>query len=142
MNLPLEIVSLLKKERVCFLATSLHDQPHLSLMNFTFLPEEGLIILSSRRNTKKVTNILNNPQVALLVYQTGDEQPPISATIFGRGKVESGESEGAYRAIHADRNKNMSQFIIGPNIVIITLRIEKVMVSDLQDEVSEWSCDP
>lgn len=138
MAIPKKIVSLLEKSTVCFLATSLHDQPHLSLMNFTFLPSEELLILSSRKDTKKFHNILNNPQAALLVYETDPGQEPLSCTIFGRINIESGEKEAYYRSLHANQNQAMSQFITGPSIYIMTMKIEQAAVTDLADKVFKW----
>ena len=54
--------------RLCFLATQNDGEPHLSLMNFTYYQEEEIIILCTRRNTKKFTQILNNPKVAVLIH--------------------------------------------------------------------------
>jgi nitroimidazol reductase NimA-like FMN-containing flavoprotein (pyridoxamine 5'-phosphate oxidase superfamily) len=133
MNLPQSINSLLEGEKICFLATSQEDQPHLSMMNFTYLPAEELIILSTRRNTRKFFNMQKNSAVALLVYRM-----PLSCTILGRAKIEEGEQAEHYRALHLARHKNMRQFISGPEIAVVTVRIEQAMTADLQDEVYSW----
>ena len=43
-------------------------QPHLSLMNFTYFKQEELIIMTTRRDTRKLTNLITNRQIALLLH--------------------------------------------------------------------------
>lgn len=136
MKLPQPIAALLEEEKICFLATSWNDQPHLSMMNFTYLPEEELIILSTRMNTKKFRNMQQNPAVALLFYRL-----PQSCTVFGRANVEQGEQSDSYRARHLVHHPGMAQFIVGPALAIITIRIESAITADLQDEVISWRAD-
>ena len=66
--LPDEIVAVLKRSRLCFLATQSEGEPHLSLMNFTYHRNEELIILSTRRDTKKYFQIKLSPKVAILIH--------------------------------------------------------------------------
>jgi len=42
--------------------------PHLSLMSFTYFQEEEVLIMTSRRNTQKLENLLRHPSVAVLVH--------------------------------------------------------------------------
>ncbi|OLL26685.1 Pyridoxamine 5'-phosphate oxidase [Neolecta irregularis DAH-3] len=73
-QLPPEVVSCLKHSRYLHLGTCHNDYPHISLMNFTYVPkgsqyeEHDCIILTCRRNTKKFINITANPRVSLLVH--------------------------------------------------------------------------
>ena len=133
MNLPQSVYTLLEGEKICFLATCQNDKPHLSMMNYTYLPEEELIIVSTRRNTKKFFNMQKNPAVALLIYRL-----PLSCTIYGRADVEQGERTEFYRTLHLAHHRDMQQFISGPEIGIITIRMESAMTADLQDEVISW----
>ena len=76
--LPEPVADALNRSRLCFLATAsggLQEQPepHLSLMRFTYtagLEEPGseVMIISTRRDTKKYDIVTQNENVALLVH--------------------------------------------------------------------------
>jgi Pyridoxamine 5'-phosphate oxidase len=66
--LPPAVCQVLEASKLCFLATNDSYEPHLSLMNFTYYQPEEIIILTTRRNTKKFGQILNNPKVAVLIH--------------------------------------------------------------------------
>jgi Pyridoxamine 5'-phosphate oxidase len=66
--LPPAVCQVLEASKLCFLATNDSYEPHLSLMNFTYHQPEEIIILTTRRNTKKFGQILNNPKVAVLIH--------------------------------------------------------------------------
>jgi uncharacterized pyridoxamine 5'-phosphate oxidase family protein len=51
--------------------------PHLSLMNFTYSRPDEVIILSTRRNTKKFFQIVDNPKVAILVHDFPSDEVSI-----------------------------------------------------------------
>ena len=66
--LPLEIVDLLKLSKLCFLATVNDSEPHLSLMNFTYFQQDEVLIVCSRRDTKKYFQLQLCPNVAILIH--------------------------------------------------------------------------
>jgi general stress protein 26 len=140
MAVPEQILKLLEEEKFCFLATTYQDHPHLSLMNFTYFKEEELIILSSRANTTKVKYIEKNPAVALLLYSLGDGgQSTVSCTLYGLANVLNPAEDHRYRDSHYSKHKDMGKFITGENIAIITVRINNVALSDLDDRVKTWA---
>ncbi len=142
MKMPVEIEKLLKTENFCFLATSYQDYPHVCLMNFTYLEDEELIILSSREDTTKVIHIKNNPVVALLLYNLGGSgEMPISCTLNCTAALVSPESDTHYREYHYKKHPNMGTFIMGKNISVITVRIKHAALSDVEDKVRTWSKD-
>lgn len=69
-NLPSSVTNLLKSTRFVHLATCYDNIPHVSLMNYTYYSKnnEHFIIISTPTKTKKYENILNNPNVSLLVH--------------------------------------------------------------------------
>ena len=143
MNIPVEVLNLLKKEKFCFLATSYQDYPHVCLMNFTYLADEGLIILSSREDTTKVNHIKKNPEVAILFYNLGGRrEKPISCTLNGIASLLSPDNDQYYRDYHYKKNFHMGTFIIGENIVVITVRVTQITLSDVEDRVRTWTQDP
>lgn len=131
MNIPKDIKEILKNENLCAMATCLENQPYLSLMNFTYLENENKIILSSRKNSRKYSNIQKNKNISLLISSSSNKQ---SATLLGTAVTIDDKNEKKYREMHKE-NINMPQFISGDNIGLIVFSIEEIIISDSQDQV-------
>lgn len=133
MDIPKDIKDLLKNKELCTMATSWEDKPYLSLMNFTYLEAENKVILSSKKNSRKCYNIQKNKNISLLVFSSSAK---LSATFLGTAVTMTTEDkkDKYYREIHK-KNINMPQFILGDNIALIVFSIEKIIVSDNQDQV-------
>ena len=142
MNIPEELLTLLEKEKLCFLSTSHQDRPHVSLMNFTYLREKELIILTSRADTTKMSYIHHNPYVALLfTHLSGDNRPPVSCTVYGKARVAEPQLDHFYRQAHLQRHPGMEPFITGELIAVITVQIQRATITTIQDQVSSWSAE-
>lgn len=142
MTIPETMRTLLEKEKRCFLSTSYHDRPHVSLMNFTYLHEEELIILTSRADTTKVSYIHHNPYVALLFTRlSGEGSPPASCTVYGKAHVVDPSQDSVYRQAHLQRHPGMEAFITGESIAVVTVQIQRASIATIQDQVSSWSAD-
>lgn len=80
---PTEIQNLLRSSSLCYLSTAcvkpddVDAQPHLSLMNFTYFQKEELIIMTTRRDTRKLTNLIVNPSIALLLHDFPQERTEV-----------------------------------------------------------------
>ncbi len=131
MDIPKNIKDLLENEKFCTMATSWENKPYLSLMNFTYVEAENKVILSTRKNSKKYSNIKNNKNISLLISSITDG---ISATFLGTAVTMENNEGKHYREMHIKKN-NMPQFIIGDNIALIVFSIEEIIVSDKQDQV-------
>ena len=66
--LPFHVVRLLEASQLCFLSTSHNNDPHLSLMNFTYYQKDELVIMCTKRDTKKFRQIIKSNTVALLIH--------------------------------------------------------------------------
>jgi len=66
--LPIEVVELLNMSKLCFLATVSGNEPHLSLMNFTYYQPDEVLIFTTRRDTKKFKQIQDCSNVAVLAH--------------------------------------------------------------------------
>ncbi|TKA23687.1 hypothetical protein B0A50_06523 [Salinomyces thailandicus] len=88
-KLPDEVATCLQNARFLHLATCIHNQPHVSLMNYTYLPSHPfdntpssclpsgpLVIMTSNPSSKKTINLLQNPHVSLLVHDWVSSRPP------------------------------------------------------------------
>jgi len=139
LKLPAEMLRLFKGERFCTLATSSANRPHAFLMVFTYLPRENLIILSSRGESRKVKQIEENNEVALLFYNKGkSDEPPISCTLYGTALILPNSNSTYYREIHCNHHPDKKAFIKGENISIILVNLQHAVLSDAQDNVKIW----
>ncbi|KAI8948366.1 pyridoxamine 5'-phosphate oxidase [Xylaria longipes] len=80
-ELPPEVVQCLENARFLHLATCVDNQPHVSLMNYTYLPSSPyssvpVIVMTTNPSSKKTNNLLVNPNVSLLVHDWVSHRPP------------------------------------------------------------------
>ena len=66
--LPVEVITILRSTKLCFLATVSNNEPHLSLMNFTYEATNDVFIFCSRKNTKKYQQLLSCANVSILLH--------------------------------------------------------------------------
>ncbi|KAI0394484.1 pyridoxamine 5'-phosphate oxidase [Xylariaceae sp. FL0594] len=80
-ELPPDVVQCLENARFLHLATCVDNQPHVSLMNYTYLPSSPfssgpIIIMTTNPSSKKTNNLVENPNVSLLVHDWVSHRPP------------------------------------------------------------------
>ena len=167
--LPQPVADALSRACLCFLATSSGDEPHLSLMRFTYMrsltePGSEVLVMSTRRDTKKFKLFMANKQVALLVHDfdsrrqrnspeeeeeaaaaagqrgsNGGGGARVSITLNGVAREETGEVGERYRAAHLVANQKYSQFIEGDHIAVIIVDILSARVCDVNDSVRHFA---
>jgi hypothetical protein len=148
--LPAIIQQLLSHCRLAYLSTvdSAHETSHLSLMRFTYLKEEEVIILSTNRNTKKYDMLTQQKGVALLVHDFGTGESSsgdnstvtgYSITLNGTCQIEEGPSAERHRAAHLQHNPDYPQFIVGPEIAILCIHVRTARICDVNDSVQKWN---
>lgn len=92
-TLPAEVSQCLRNARFLHLATisATHispPTPHVSLMNYTFLPsyrDQGpVIIMTTNARSLKTENLLHNCKVSLLVHDWVSHRPPTASDVAGQ----------------------------------------------------------
>ncbi|KAK3944029.1 hypothetical protein QBC46DRAFT_280901 [Diplogelasinospora grovesii] len=79
-ELPPVVVQCLENARFLHLATCTANVPHVSLMNYTYLPSSPyssapVIVMTTNPASKKTNNLVANPQVSLLVHDWVSHRP-------------------------------------------------------------------
>ncbi|KAI1080619.1 pyridoxamine 5'-phosphate oxidase [Whalleya microplaca] len=92
-SLPPEVVQCLENARFLHLATCVDNQPHVALMNYTYIPSSPhssapIIVMTTNPSSKKTNNLVANPNVSLLVHDWVSHRPPT------QGRRPSGGSPG------------------------------------------------
>lgn len=80
-GLPDEVVTCLQNARFLHLATCADNIPHVSLMNYTYLPttpysQTPTIIMTTPASSRKTKNLESNALVSLLVHDWISHRPP------------------------------------------------------------------
>jgi len=145
--LPKEAVNILHLSKLCHLATCTDNEPHLSLMNYTYYQLDEVIILCTRRNTKKYFQLLNCKKVAILVHDfphietENQHNQTFSITLNGIVSLleDTSPSSIKYRKIHLMKNPKYEQFIVGDDIAVIIVKIDCARICDIKDKVTYWN---
>ena len=158
---PKPIVHLLQSASLCHMGVQLEDgTTHLCLMSFTYVPEEQIIIMSTRRNTTKYRAIEMIDQVTLLIHNfatdlklnheaisnsgyfenaNNEYANTHSITLYGNVNILSGEDAEEMRSKHLERHgDHYSQFIVGQNIAVLSVEVESAKICNIKDEVTTW----
>lgn len=141
---PKVVQVMLSKCRLAYLSTvdAGNASSHLSLMRFTYVKEEEVIIMSTNRNTKKFDMLRRQGGVALLVHdfaQHGDgTEGDYSITLNGQCSILEGEDAERYRASHLKHNPDYPQFIVGEDIAILCVEVSSARICNINDNVLKW----
>ena len=148
--LPKVVVDLLNACSLCYLSTSnLQSRAHLSLMTFTYVQSHEVIVLSTRKDTLKLQNLLQSPQVAILVHDFPHLQNSkkenygntYSITLYGTTRVADGDEADFFRQKHLEHNPKSKVFIQGKNIAIVLVNVTSARICNAADKVETWSVD-
>ncbi|KAI9817074.1 MAG: hypothetical protein M1826_001656 [Phylliscum demangeonii] len=112
-SLPSEVVTCLRNARFLHLATCHGLEPHVSLMNYTYLPSspysrQPTIIMTTDPHSKKTTNLINNPRVALLVHDWVSHRPPTATAAAATGAAAAATPRSTSRLADLLINLNTS----------------------------------
>jgi len=160
---PHSVRTMLAKCRLAYLSTVDTEavSSHLSLMRFTYVhdPVDGeLVILSTKKKTKKFAMLQEQKGVALLVHDfgTGHNSTTNSSTtsatttatttnnnstitLNGNCRILTGAEDIKYRAKHLHHNPDYPQFIVGDEIAVLCIDINYARICDLNDNVVHWN---
>lgn len=154
---PPVIRNMLSSCRLAYLSTVQENSSHLSLMRFTYINDKDdgeVIIMTTRRETKKFNMLKKQNGVALLIHdfpQFGEHVGTISEeevthgvhsiTLNGKCAILEGKDEKAeiYRAKHLQHNPDYPQFIVGPDISVLCITITSARICNIDDKVTKWN---
>ncbi|KAF2834267.1 hypothetical protein M501DRAFT_1035451 [Patellaria atrata CBS 101060] len=91
-SLPEEVIQCLQNARFLHLATCRSQIPHISLMNYTYLPStpwssQPTIIMTTPPSSQKTSNLFENPRVSLLVHDWVSHRPPTLSAVEGGSPI-------------------------------------------------------
>ena len=120
--------ALVKQKDICVLATVSQNKPHCSLMAYT-ADNEGLeIYMVTDRDTKKYTNLAQNPAVSLLIDTRDDVQDSSrlkakALTVEGEFQpIEDADKEARVRDRLRARHPHLGELISDPDSAVFSIR--------------------
>jgi len=127
---------IVKGNDLCVLATVSEGRPHCSLMSY-ISDEEGLeIYMISHKQTRKYSNLMENPTVSLLIDTREDEKG--QGRIYIKALTVSGEfqtindrgKKDLIRGKFLKRHSHLADFLNDPGAEIFSIRIRSFQLLD------------
>jgi nitroimidazol reductase NimA-like FMN-containing flavoprotein (pyridoxamine 5'-phosphate oxidase superfamily) len=137
--LPEKIKEALRQNQVCCLGTLNGEEPYLSLMLFTFIEDEEILIMSSQTDSTKIRNMKSNPKTAVLIQTDSNSANSVGITLSGTVRIENGERAVNLLNIHRKAHSLNSDFISGNHITVFSFQPRTAIMANQQDQVTYWS---
>ena len=127
--------SLLKKGDMCVLATCSENRPHCSLMTYVTDEAAETVYMITLKDSRKHRNVLDNPQVSLLV-DTRQDIP-----VQGRKGVQALTVHGVCRTLPTEESRSILRELAGrhphlepisshPDAAVLEVKVEGLLLLD------------
>ena len=132
------------KENFAVLATDDNGLPYTSLISYALTPDLEMVIFATPKGTRKYRNILNSPQVALLMDNRSKSKHRLmeteAITVIGAAKyVRKGKKWDELSRIFLRKHPDLEEFLYAQTTALIAVQIiECVHVSHFQT-LSVWN---
>ena len=131
-----QMKDIVKANDLCVLATVSEGKPHCSLMSYISDEEGQEIYLISNKETKKYSNLMENPTVSLLIDTREEEKG--QRRIYIKALTVSGEfrtikdpgKKDIIRAKFLKRHPHLTNFLNDPGAEIFSIRIKSFQLLD------------
>jgi len=118
---------LLESQKLAVLATEKDGQPYASLVAFASTGDLREILFATTRSTRKFSNIVSEPRVALLVdsrtNQNADTHSAMAATALGKAEEVPENEKKPYLHLYLARHPHLSEFVSSPTCALLRVRI-------------------
>jgi uncharacterized pyridoxamine 5'-phosphate oxidase family protein len=132
--------NLFSTQKLAVLATQGSTQPHTSLMAFAETENLKYLLFVTSRNTLKYQNITKSPRVAILIdnrtNRGADFSSSLAVTAIGRTEEAAGNELAYLRGIYLAKHRNMEEFAVDADNVLLKVEIEQYMISNFKDVVT------
>jgi len=131
-----KIKDIIKRNDLCVLATVSEGKPHCSLMSYLSDEEGHEIYMVSQKGTKKYSNLLQNPNVSLLIDTredvSGQKRNAVSAlTVTGEFQnITDSFKKESIRSRFLKQHPHLTDFLNDPDADIFSIRIKSFQLLD------------
>ena len=119
---------LFESQKLTVLATQEPDHPYLSLMAFAFTDDLGSLIVATRRETRKYSNLMNRPGVSVLIDNRSNQenvfQNTLAVTGIGQAEEIEGEEKGLLKELFLQSHPELEAFVQSPECALIKITMD------------------
>jgi hypothetical protein len=124
--------SLFTSQKLAVLATYGDDQPYCSLMAFAASDDLKNIIVATKKQSQKFSNIQHHPRISLLVdnrkNQVDDFQQAIAVTILARASELASAEYERFLDLYLFKHPYLRGFCQSPDCSLLKLTVECYLV--------------
>ena len=131
------LLELFNIQKLAVLASNKQNQPYPNLIAFTCTDDLKNFIFVTKRDSIKFNNIMNNPQVSLLIdnreNQPSDFSSAIAVSVFGSAE-EIKEDLDQHISLYLQKHPYLEDFVKSSDCALLKIHVEKYsMVSQFQN---------
>ncbi|MEW6184479.1 MAG: pyridoxamine 5'-phosphate oxidase family protein [Thermodesulfobacteriota bacterium] len=128
-------------QKLAVLATQEIEGPYLSLMALAWTEDLSHIMIATRKGTRKYSNIMKSPQVALLIDNRSvrgeDFQNTMAVTALGEVMKPALSETDFLTSIFLGRHPDLELFVRSPECVVLKVQIKKYIIISRFEEAEE-----
>lgn len=133
-------------QNLAVLATESGSQPYASLVAVALTPDLRHLFFSTPRATRKRANLVENPQVALLMdnrtNHVSDFSRAAAATLLGTAEEITGTDRDRGLDIFLARHPHLKEFVASPSCSFFRVRIDRIFLVTRFQSVMEYHFSP
>jgi heme iron utilization protein len=127
------LTSLLNSQITGVLATEKNHHPYANLVAFSFSDDYKKIIFATPSNTTKYQNIIENPQVSILIDSRNNDPNNFSGStaisVLGLSRELTGDIKTRMMTNHAARLPGLADFLKTELIAIFEIEVSKYIIT-------------
>jgi len=131
---------LFNDQKLAVLSSNKENQPYPSLIAFTCTEDLKNFIFATLRNSNKFNNIMNNPQVSLLIdnreNQPSDFSNSMAVSVFGLAE-EIKEDLNLYKNLYLEKHPYLEDFIRLSDCALLKIHVKKYSIVSQFQKVQE-----
>jgi nitroimidazol reductase NimA-like FMN-containing flavoprotein (pyridoxamine 5'-phosphate oxidase superfamily) len=127
-----QLQELFIKQRFAVIATQASNEPYTSLVAFSSTEDLSYLIFATLRQTRKFTNIIQNPKISLLIDNrenlSSDVKNAIAITVVGTAHEIKDDTQ-RFIDILLKKHPYLAEFINNKDCALIGLSVEKFFIA-------------
>ena len=138
--------ALLGAVRLGVLATQRDGEPYATLVAFAAGEDLHELAFVTPRATRKYANLAAEPRASLLIDNRTNEDRDLAqamaATAIGTVAEPGGAARDAWLARYVARHPLLENFARAPSCALCVLKVDRYVIADRFQEVTEWRVEP
>jgi nitroimidazol reductase NimA-like FMN-containing flavoprotein (pyridoxamine 5'-phosphate oxidase superfamily) len=128
-----QVERLCASQQLCVLATQYGGQPYSNLIAFAETAELRNLIFVTSRNTRKYTNSISNPKVAMMIdnrkNRTADFKTALAVTAIGTAEEVSGSERDVLEESYISKHPHLAEFVNGSDKALMKVTVTDYIIA-------------